>query len=211
MSRVTELAAENAVKSTLRFVDDHTIEVCDGVILWPDFSGRVTDYHPKKGEKRSFNLVLNASMIQALSDLQEQTGVKFRIHQANIYSEMDVKEKGVEQKVLHYINVKVNMDNDYPPTVTLFTNYNGKRSRVTLNRETIDTLDSTDIESCDMLLNCYVSRMHRDQCSAYLKKLNVIQNKQVEFGGKYDDWEDAGMDGEPVNTASDIVNSATGE
>ena len=63
MSRVTELAAENAVKSTLRFVDDHTIEVCDGVILWPDFSGRVTDYHPKKGEKRSFNLVLNASMI----------------------------------------------------------------------------------------------------------------------------------------------------
>ena len=90
---------------------------------------------------------------------------------------MDVKEKGVEQKVLHYINVKVNMDNDYPPTVTLFTNYNGKRSRVTLNRETIDTLDSTDIESCDMLLNCYVSRMHRDQCSAYLKKLNVIQNK----------------------------------
>lgn len=209
MSRVTELAAEKAEKSTLRFVDDHTIEVMNGVILWPDFSGKVTDYHPKKGEKRSFNLVLNDEMIRTLSELQEQTGAKFRLHQANIYSEVDVKEKGVEQRVLFYINVKVNIDNDYPPTIILFTEYNGKRSRTTVTKDSIDTLDSMDMETCDMLLNCYVSRMHKDQCSAYLKKLYVVQNKQVEFGGRYDDWEESAED--PIQTASDVVNSATGE
>lgn len=211
MSRATELALENAKKSTLRFIDNHTIEVMDACILWPDFSGRVTEFHTKKGEKRSFNLVLNEQMLKALSDLQVQTGAKFRIHQANIYSEDDVKVRGVEQQVIYYINVKVNMDNDYPPMITLFTEYNGKRSRTTITKETVDTLDTIDMVTCDMHLNCYVSRLHPDQCSAYLKKLNVVQNPQVEFGGRYDDWEEGGSAEDPIQTASDVVNAATGE
>lgn len=213
MSRATELAFENAKKSSFRFVDNHTIEVMDASILWPDFSGRITEYHKVKGEKRSFNLVLNDDMIAALSDLQNQTGSKFRIHQANIYSEDDVRLRGVQQQVLYYINVKVNMDNDYPPTITLFTEYNGKRSRNTITKESIDSLDviANDMEACDVLLNCYVSRLHPDQCTAYLKKLNVIQNKQAEFGGRYDDWENGGSAEDPLLTASDVVNAATGE
>lgn len=210
MSRATELAAENAKKSNLKFIDDHTIEVTDAVMLWPDFSGRVTEFHTKKGEKRSFNLVLNELMLKSLSDLEKTTGAKFRVHQANIYSEDDVKIRGVQQEILYYINVKVNMDNDYPPMVTLFVNDRGKRSRVTLTKDNIDSLDSTDIETCDMVLNCYVSRMHPDQCTAYLKKLYVIQNMQVEFGGKYDDWEN-GTEDDPIQTAADVVNAATGE
>lgn len=212
MSRQTELAFENAKNTKYRFIDNHTIEVMDAVILWPDFSGRVTEYHRVKGEKRSFNLVLNEQFIEALSEIQKTNGTKFRIRSANVYSENDVKVKGVEQKILYYINVKVNMDSEYPPVVTLFTEYNGKRSRTSLNRDTIDTLDSTDMVTCDMQLNCYTSRMHPDQCSAYLKKLNVIQNPQVEFGGRYDDWENCGdgMTAEEI-VDSGMINPATGE
>lgn len=210
MSRATELAYEAAKETKFNFRDNHTIEVMDASILWPDFTGRVTDYHKVLGEKRSFNIVIPDEMLEALRQMEQVNGTKFRIHEFNVYSEQDVQTKGVQQIVGHYINVKVNMDNAFPPVVTLFTEYRGVKSKNTLHRETIGQLDSVDMEHADMVLNIYSSKMHPDFCTAYLKKLNVIQNPQVEFDGRYDDWEDSRGDGEPQNLGNGI-NPATGE
>lgn len=208
MSKATEIAYENAQKSVFRFTDNHTIEVENASILWPDFTGRVTPYHKVLGEKRTFNLVLNDAMLQALAEWQTATGVKFNIHPVNVYSDNDVKVKGVQQIVMYYINVKVNMDNEYPPIVKLFTTYGDKKSSCLLNRDTIGQLDAIDIEEADIVLNCYTSQMHPDCCSAYLKKAYVIQSPQVpDFGGKFDDWDNA----EGEITPADVVNAATGD
>lgn len=204
MSRTLELAFEKAKKSKYKFKDGRVLEVEDAVIIWPDFSGKVTEYHKTLGEKRSFNLVLNDDAVAALKDLEKQTGAKFRIREKTFDVVEVEKSKPITIKV-HYINVKVNMESNYPPIVTLYTEYNGKRSHKTLNKDTISVLDRTDIKCADMLLNCYNGKMHPEQLTAYLKKLNVIQEPDVEFGGKYDDWEDVN------NQPEEVVNPATGD
>lgn len=207
MSKATEIAYENSKKTVFRFTDNHTIEVENASILWPDFTGRVTKYHTVLGEKRSFNLVLNDAMLEALAQWENATGVKFKLHPCNVYSDNDVQVKGVEQIVMYYINVKVNMDNDMPPVVKLFTTYGNKKSSCMLNRDTIGQLDAIDMEEADLVINCYTSPMHPDGCTAYLKKMYVIQSPQVpEFNGKYDDWDD----NDDV-TAAGVVNAATGD
>ncbi len=188
MSRTTEIAYENALKTQFNFKDKHTIEVMDASILWPDFTGRVTEYNKVLGEKRSFNLVLNPEMLEALRQIEEVNGSKFRIKSAKLHSEDDMKDPNIEK--IYYINVKVNMDPMYQPPVTLFTEYRGKKSRQSLDAATVGILDSADIKTADMLLNIYINKKHPEQCTAYLKKLNVIQEPDAEFGGRYDDWEE---------------------
>lgn len=205
MSRVTEVAFENALKTKFIFKDNHTIEVMDASILWPDFTGRVTEYNKVLGEKRSFNLVLNPEMMEALTQIQETNGSKFRIKSAKLHSEDDPKDPNAER--LYYINVKVNMDPMYQPPITLFTEYRGKRSRQTLDAQTVGLLDSVEIKSADMMLNIYINKKHPEQCTAYLKKLNVIQEPDVEFGGKYDDWCD--INGEETELVSVSDNDIT--
>ena len=229
MSRATELAAEAAENTTFRFIDGSTIEAMNCVILWPDFSGRVDDYNNVKGANRSFNLVLNDRIVELLAALEKEHGAKFRIHQKPIYSENDITTKHIEQKYIRYINVKVHMDGEYPPIVTLFTerpvkrgvDENGNpviekvRSRVNLTKETIDCLDKIDMEQVDMHVRCYRSPRFEDKYTLYLSKLMVVQNPQMEFDGRYDDWENGPFDDEPKTSAVDIVdgevNPATGE
>lgn len=204
MSKALELAYEKAQNTKFIFRDDRTIEVENAAIVWPDFTGRVTEYHKVLGEKRSFNLVLNGDMLNALKDLESKTGAHFRIRQAVLHKGDDPKDTKGDIGVF-YINVKVNLESEYPPIVTLFTEYRKKRSRKTLDKATIGLLDSADLKCVDLILNCYIGRLHPEQITAYLKKLNAIQEPDVEFGGKYDDWED-------INKQPDeVINPATGD
>lgn len=208
MSKATEVAYENAKQSTFQFLNGNKIEVTNASILWPDFTGRVTKYHKNLGEKRSFNLVLNDDMVKALADLQARTGAKFGIRQANVYSENDIQSKGVQQIVLYYINVKVNMESQIPPIVNLFTEFNGKVSKTTLNAATIGQLDSIDMENVGVVINCYTNQFDPERCTAYLTKLYVKQSPQTpEFNGMFDIYNDEDGSAAPV----DCINPATGE
>ena len=213
MSKLLECQAENSHKSRYQFLDNHTLSVMDAAIIWPDFTGKITDFHPVLGEKRSFNLILTDEFVEELNRISEESGTKLRIHDKPLYTDEECATKGVEQVIVHYINVKVNMENAFPPVVKVYSTYNGKRQAPRLlNKDTIGTLDSMDIETADMVLNLYQSKKgtnKKDQYfSAYLKKLNVIQTpQQAEFEGRYDEW-DEDIDSPSVNND---INEATGE
>lgn len=189
MANLREMAAINAEKSCFIPNENGTIEVQNASILYPDFTGKVTEFHKILGEKRSFNLVLNQEGLETLAAIEKSTGLKFRVHFAPLHSGENINDKDVEK--IAYINVKVNMDNDFPPAITLFTTYMDKRTRKTLNKNTVGILDTVDIQSCDLILNVYVSKkLKSEYVSCYLRKLNVIQEPHIEFGGKYDEWDE---------------------
>lgn len=216
MSKATENAFKEMQKTQFRFVKPTVIEVTNAAILWPDFTGKVTKYHKTLGAQRSFNLAITDEMLVALSEFEQMHGVKFNIHEVNVYSDNDVENKDVQQQIIRYINVKVNVGNgDGSATATLFTEYNGKKSRTTLTADTIGTLDTADLESADVQINLYTSPAYPESCSMYLRKIYCIQSpQQPEFNGKYDEY----FDEEGNYTATDavvkadtIINFATGD
>jgi len=205
MSRTLEVALEKAQRTTININETPKslrIEVMDASILWPDFSGRITQFHKVLGEKRSFNIVLNEDMFNALRHLEETRGIRFRIHEADLYSAQDVTVKGAEQVKVYYINVKVNLGGSYPPAITLFTEVQDPktgvptRSRNTLVGDAVNNLDHISIVTADCDLNIYQSNPEVQFVSAYLKKLNVSQEVQLEFGGRWDGWENINDDDE---------------
>lgn len=198
MSRTLEVALEKAQRTNINISETPKslrIEIMDAAVLWPDFSGRITQFHKVLGEKRSFNIVLNEGMFNALKHLEESRGIRFRIHEADLYSAQDIAAKGCEQVKVFYINVKVNLTGSYPPTITLFTEVQDPktgiptRSRNTLVGDSINNLDHITIVTADCDVNIYQSNPEVEFVSAYLKKLNVSQEVQLEFGGRWDGWE----------------------
>ena len=196
MSKRLEEALKNAQNSKIYVTDNPKglrLEIENVSILWPDFSGRITQYHKTLGEKRTFNIVLNQEMYNTLKALEEKHGFQFKMHEADLYSEQDVKEKGVEQVTVLYINVKVNIKNEYPPIVVLHTDLFNPRtnthrqSRSPLEGEAISVLDHTFIDHADCILNIYRSNPESPWVSSYLKKLYVAQVVQEEFGGRWND------------------------
>lgn len=215
MSKTLELALERAQQSTFGVRETSKslrIEVMNASVLWPDFSGRITQFHKVLGEKRSFNIVLNDDMLGMIRELEERRGIRFRIHEADLFSAQDIELRGCEQVKVHYINVKVNIENAYPPTITLFTEVQDPktgtftRNRNTLVGEAVNNLDRVRVNTADCELNIYQSNPESPYVSAYLKKLNVSTEVQLEFGGRWDGWENV--------TDDDVVpeiNPATGE
>lgn len=184
MGRRTEQAYRDLEKSSFRFINDATLEITNAVMLWPNFSGKPNKYG---NSARTFNVCLSPEFAEELN----KRGFRIR--------DVDVKEitdaDGNPAK-LYFVNIKVNMDVAYPPSVTLLSTFRGKKSRRTLNIESIGQLDSIDLKNdetttgLDIVVNCYRSRQQPDKLTGYLKKAYVTQDDNVEFGGKYDDWEE---------------------
>lgn len=207
MSRSRELAYEAAKNTTMTVVDNRTIEFMNASLLWPDFEGRVTKYHVKEGAQRSFNIVLNDDILAALKEMEERTGSKFYIRSVSVST-----EEGAP--LMYYINVKVSYRRSTgepvsnPPRVVLLTNYNGKKSRTTLDEETVKMLDRIDIKNVDFRVNCYSRAVDPTKCTMYLRNAFVEQDPDIEFGGKYDDWDDseqaAAQPSAPFNSEEEI-------
>lgn len=222
MSRTLEVSLEKAQRTTINIIETPKslrIEIMDAAILWPDFSGRITQFHKVLGEKRSFNIVLNEDMYHALKNIEESRGIRFRIHETDLYSAQDISVRGCEQVKVYYINVKVNLMSAYPPTITLFTEVQDPktgvltRSRNTLVGDAINNLDHITIVTADCDINIYQSNPEVPFVSAYLKKLNVSQEVQLEFGGRWDGWENINDDDDipSIDPTQDDINLATGE
>lgn len=174
MSRVVEGALEALGKSEFVFLNEKELEVRNAHMFWTNFEGRENRW---KNDTRNFNLAINEVLAK---DLNER-GWRVR--------DIDLKDaEGEPIDKLYFINVKVNMDSPYPPIITLFSEYKGKRSRRTIDLESVSNLDTIEVQTADLVINSYESPSYPGKVTGYLKKLNVIQEPSIDFGGKYDDW-----------------------
>lgn len=199
MSKIKENAYEAALNTSMKIVDNRTIEFTDAAILWPDFEGRITKYHTKEGAQRSFNLVISDDILAALRELEARSGSKFNIR------ETPVDTEGNDPRVIHYINVKVSYRrNDgtpvaNPPRITVLSEYNGKKSRCNIDETTAKTIDHMDIKGIDFRVNLFIRPVDPTKCTMYLKTAWITQEPDIEFGGKYDEYLD-----EPAGPEMDL-------
>ena len=183
MSKVLEHAYQDLRNEKINVLADGTLEVLNAVIFWPNFSGKPGKFDPKGAAvgKRTFNLAI---LPEAVEDFKRQG---WNVKEKDIPEITDDDGNPVK---LSFVNVKCNIDGPVPPTVTLFVDYKGKKTRRPLVGDQIGELDSVDFESADCIINPYANRNYEGRVTGYLRKLNVVMEKQEEFGGKYDDWGD---------------------
>ena len=195
MSKFVEDALER-VKMSEFLVDDEQnpriLEIRNAVLLYTNFEGRPNSFG---NDAKNFNIVISQKMKEQIEN-GYLGGLKVNIHKT--------ATKNPDDPVLYFINVKVNMLNKYPPIVTLFTDYNGHKSKNALDNVTIACLDRVDMSRCDVKLNIKESVKTRPGWAIfYLRQLNCIQYKKPDFDGAYDEWDDpldptAGVGLDPV-------------
>ena len=196
MSKLVENALERVQKTTWG-LDRGVLEIRDAVLIFTNFSGQANRFG---NTSKNFNVVLPADLKQFL---EENVALHVNIHK---YPQ---NAAGIDDDpCLYYINVKVNMDTDFPPIVTLFTNKQTtgpdgsislKKGRVSLEDATIGCLDRVDMERADCKLNLKESKANPGNAVFYLRQLNVIQTIVPDFGGIYEDWD------EPIETNPEIL------
>ena len=170
MSKTVDRALEAVQKTEFKFINENQLEITNAFLFWTNFRGEANKFGNKA---RTFNVAISAEV----ADILEKAGWR-------------VRESGEAPDILYFVNIKVNMASQFPPLVSLFSKYRGKRTRRSLDIDTISELDRITIETADLVVNSFESKQFPGKVSGYLKKLNVIQEADVEFGGKYDDWLD---------------------
>ncbi len=191
MSKLVENALERVQKTTWYF-DRGILEIRDAVLLFTNFAGQANRFG---NTSKTFNVVLPNDLKEFLEECQlHDKSLHVNIHKyPNSAAETD------EEPCVYYINVKVNMESDFPPMVTLYTNKQTtnpdgttaiKKGRVSLVDATIGCLDRTDIDRADCKLNLKESKANPGNAVFYLRQLNVIQTIVPDFGGAYEDWDD---------------------
>ena len=143
------------------------LEIENARIIWRNFSGAPDKFHPKGGY-RNFHVVIDDPE-QAQEMAADGWNIKIR----------PPREEGEEP--LHTLEVAVSFDN-YPPKVVMVT----KRNKVELDEESIDTLDSCDIDSADLIISPYHYDVQgKEGIKAYLKT-GYINIEEDRFAEKYD-------------------------
>ena len=177
------------VQKTEWMLDRGVLEIRNCVPLFPNFSGQPNRFG---NAAKVFNIVLSRELKEFLEECQlNDKSLHVHIHQ---YPQDAAGTD--DDPCLYYINVKVRMDGEYPPIVTLFTNKQVMKSdgttevrkgRVNLTDATIGCLDRMDIDRADCKLNLRESRVSPGYAVFYLRQLNVIQTIVPDFGGAYED------------------------
>ena len=169
--------------STFTFKFNGDFVVNNAVLFWTNFSGVPTKNFPTN-HTISFNLALPNEVAEKLE--KEGWNVKKTSVRVN-----HISDDEVEEVILSSINVKINPDSGYDIDIRLYTNNDGVRAKKELNtREEIALLDKVDIQSADCVIHPSESKTKPGHYTGYANMLYVIQEPQIVFGGKYDDWED---------------------
>lgn len=150
-------------------------EVRNAFIFWTNFRGEENAFG---NNARNFNVAIPAEVGAMLI----KKGWRVR--------ERNLDKDDPDSPVLSFINIKVNMNSSYPPIISLYSEFKGKRNKRALEIESIGELDRIDIAECDFVVNPYSSPKFPGKVTGYLQKLNAIQAPDIEFGGRYDDWMD---------------------
>lgn len=192
-------------------VDESSVfEIRDGVLLFTNFSGNANHWG---NSSKNFNLVLPPNLVDLFASKDFSVRGKHlnvRIHQYP--SEDEVKaikdSTGEDVPVLYYINVKINMDSEYPPVVKLFTekikqkddgSIVTERGQSSLDDVTIATLDSANLDKVDCVISLRESKASAGYAVCYLNQLYAKQVVTPAFGG---DWEDFD---EPIDVNPEIL------
>lgn len=145
-------------------------EILPGV--FKNFAGKAGQYNP--AGRRTFCIRLDRKTADAMA--ADGWNVK----------ELSPREEGDEP--VPYIQARVRFDN-VPPTVYMLTGRNNKKTR--LDEDTIDLLDSADIEWADITLTPYQWEMQTKNgldtgVTAYVKTM-YVKVALDEFADKYED------------------------
>jgi hypothetical protein len=150
------------------------LEINDARIIWPNFSGKPTEFNPEGG-KREFNLVIpDDEIADALRNDKSKYGDSWNVKTTRPRNEDDTP--------ITYLPVKVKF-NSRGPSIYLDT---GKK-RVRLTEETVSCLDVIDIIKVDLDVRPYDSEKGRNTYrTAYLAGMCVYQRPDRfadRFGG----------------------------
>lgn len=184
MTNLQKFLIEHTPKCQFKYdTREHSakLEIKNLLMFWTNFSGKPNRFN---NDARNFNAVITPEVMKWF----EETGKIVKVHQNP--PEGKNPETGEEEESVFSINVKVKMDGPYPPLVRLFTDYRGNKTHVDLTEETVGCLDGATIISADCIINLSESKQKPGHYVCYLEKLYAIQEKRVEFDGKYDDWLD---------------------
>lgn len=125
-------------------------------IIHRNFEGRAGKY-TREGD-RGFSAVIDPSIVQSVID----AGWNVR--------ELPPREDVEGSEPLYFIPVRVNLDGNRPPRICLAT----RTGLVELDAESLKTLDSAEIVSCDMTLHAHRwGDETKGGVKAYLKNLYV--------------------------------------
>ena len=165
---------DRARNSEFKRLVNGDLSIENAVIIWTNFEGRPTKFNPAGG-KRTFALVLNEEMGEELKS--EGWNIK--------YSEP--REEGDD--ILIYTEIVVNMDSKYPPKVTLYSDFRGRKTANPLDADTISELDTINIENVDLVIHPYEhGRSAVARVKGYAKAIYVTQGQDRYFEGKYDEY-----------------------
>lgn len=207
MGKLQEFLLENLPNCQFK-IDDYNkkmrIEINNLLMFRTNFAGEPDNFN---NTARQFNVAISDEIEKVLSESDKT----IRIHHLGMKKN---KKTGLEEPIINeqtgepeivipYINVKVKMGGQFPPIVKLFTEYRGDRSCTDLNEDTIACLDHAHIITADCIINVTESNRNPGHYVCYLQRLYAIQEKRVEFDGKYDDWLSGGTedeDGDPESS-----------
>lgn len=200
MNQLVKNALERVQKTTWG-LNRGVLEIRDAVLIFTNFSGQKNQWG---NASKNFNVVLSSDLKEFLEECQ----LKDRSLHVNIHKYPQSAAGTDDDPCLFYINVKVNMDSEFPPMVTLYTNKQTtgpdgslvlKKGRVSLEDATIGCLDRTDMDRADCKLNLKESKANPGNAVFYLRQLNVIQTIVPDFGGAYEDWD------EPIEANPEVI------
>lgn len=155
------------------------LKVENARLIFRNFAGRESKFNP--AGRRNFNLRLSLDEANALKE--QGWNVKIR----------EPREEGEEP--LCTLAVTVNYDSGMKPHVYMITS----KKKTLLDENTINVLDTAEIESADIILRPYCWEVHgQTGIKAYLKTM-YVKLVEDEFASKYaylDDEEETLDEGE---------------
>ncbi len=143
-----------------------TFMVEDATLHWPNFSGiEKAPYNP--AGVRTFCVDLDPSVVEQM--IEDGWNVKFH----NLRGEDDTYTRGGNSEPdldRPFIQVRARYDKGRKPRVVMITS----TARTNLTEDTIEILDTVDIETCDLIVNgSYYEMNGKSGLKAYLQSMFV--------------------------------------
>lgn len=172
------------------FTNKHkTLEIIKAAIFWKNFEGRMNQFG---NATRNFKVAVP----QAVAIELEQRGwnVKSRPLTRKDIDGNDVPPVIIDEKgqpcVLYFIEVKVNMESEWPPVITRISQFNGERVDELMNIANIKDLDHDTFLDCSIEVNERINPK-TNKATGYLRMMTVVTDpaeKEADFGGRYENY-----------------------